>query len=45
MNLKTHISKSLVIHFKSFTFGANEIDAFSLERDIGLHHPMWDYQS
>jgi hypothetical protein len=37
------IVKTQEIHFKSFTLNGNEVDAFSVERDLGLCPPMWDY--
>jgi hypothetical protein len=32
------------IPFKSSTLNVNEVDAFSIERDLGKRPPMWDYQ-
>jgi len=43
-----HLYESLIVEtqeipFKSATLNVNEVDAFSIDRDPGLRHLMWDY--
>jgi hypothetical protein len=48
VEVEEHSYESLIVEaqefpFKSFTLNVNEVDAFSIERDLGKRPPMWDY--